>query len=177
MSTHATGTFEIEDWDEKPYDEQGGAKLARAHLTKTFHGGVAGECTTDLLLAYAQEASAAYVGLERFVGRVNDLSGSFVLHHSESGERPATHGGRGSTNTTRLRTGSGSRSPRRAQASRPSPVRKPSIWLFATDGSTARRPSSTTTTDCSGSPRASRGASGRRSTAPGRRSAGCVLPR
>ena len=87
MSTYATGTFEIEDWDEKPFDEQEGAKLTRAHLTKTFHGDVEGASTTDLLLAYAQEGSAAYVGLERFVGRVHGRSGSFVLHHSESGNR------------------------------------------------------------------------------------------
>ena len=87
MSTYATGTIEIEDWDEKPYDEQEGAKLARARVRKTFRGDLEGASTSDLLLAYAQEGSAAYVGLERFVGRVHGRSGSVVLHHSESGNR------------------------------------------------------------------------------------------
>ncbi len=87
MRTYATGTLEIEDWDEKPFDEQEGAKLTRAHVTKTFHGDVEGASAADLLLVYAQEGSAAYVGLERYVGRVHDRSGSFVLQHSESGDR------------------------------------------------------------------------------------------
>ncbi len=56
MSTHATGTFEICSWDEKPYDEREGEKLARAHVKKTIYGDLEGESTTDLLLAYAQEA-------------------------------------------------------------------------------------------------------------------------
>jgi uncharacterized protein DUF3224 len=48
---------------------------------------VEGESTTELLLACAQEGSAAYAGFERFVGRVHGRSGGFVLHHSESGDR------------------------------------------------------------------------------------------
>jgi hypothetical protein len=64
MSTHATGTFEIESWDEKPYDEREGAKLARARMRKTFHGDIEGESSTELLLPYAQEGSAAYAGFE-----------------------------------------------------------------------------------------------------------------
>ena len=29
MSEHAAGTFEIESWEEEPYDEREGAKLSR----------------------------------------------------------------------------------------------------------------------------------------------------
>ncbi|CAA9445006.1 MAG: hypothetical protein AVDCRST_MAG37-1730 [uncultured Rubrobacteraceae bacterium] len=88
MSTRATSTFEIKTWDEEPYDEREGAKLTRAHLIKTFQGDVEGESTTDLLFAYGtEEGSAAYVGLERFVGRVQGRSGSFVLRHSATMKR------------------------------------------------------------------------------------------
>ena len=83
MSTHATGTFEIETWDEEPYDEREGARLTRTRLTKTFHDDVEGESTAELLTAYAAaEGSAAYVSFERVVGRVHGRSGSFVLHHT-----------------------------------------------------------------------------------------------
>lgn len=41
MSTHAAGTFEIESWEEEPYDEREGAKLTRTRLTKTFRGDAA----------------------------------------------------------------------------------------------------------------------------------------
>jgi hypothetical protein len=85
MSTHAAGTFEIESWEEEPYDEREGAKLTRTRLTKTFRGDVEGESTAELLMAYAaEEGSAAYVGFERVVGCVHGRSGSFVLHHTAS---------------------------------------------------------------------------------------------
>lgn len=83
MTMRAAGTFEIDSWDEEPYDERDGTKLARVRVAKTFHGDVEGASTTDLLLAYgAEEGSAAYVGFERVVGRVHGRTGSFVLHHT-----------------------------------------------------------------------------------------------
>ena len=83
MTTRATGTFEIDSWDEDSYDELEGTKLARARVAKTFYGDVEGTSTTDLLLAYgAEEGSAAYVGFERVVGSIHGRSGSFVLHHT-----------------------------------------------------------------------------------------------
>jgi hypothetical protein len=84
-----TATFVINSWDEQPYDEQEGAKLTRARVTKTFAGEVEGTSTAELLLAYAQDGSAAYVGLERFSGRVHGLAGSFVLQHSATMTRLA----------------------------------------------------------------------------------------
>lgn len=86
MTTNAEATFEIETWEEKPYDEQDGTKLTRTRLTKTFHGDIEGTSTTELLMAYgAVEGSAAYVGFERIVGRVHGRSGSFILHHTATG--------------------------------------------------------------------------------------------
>lgn len=83
ITIRATGTLEIDSWDEEPYDEREGTKLARVRVAKTFRGDVEGVSTTDLLLAYgAEEGSAAYVGFERVVGSVHGRSGSFVLHHT-----------------------------------------------------------------------------------------------
>ncbi len=88
MGTRATGTFEIEAWDEKPYDEREGAKLTRTRVSKTFRGDVEGESTAELLMAYAAgEGSAAYAGFERVIGRVHGRSGSFLLHHSATMQR------------------------------------------------------------------------------------------
>ena len=85
MGTHAAGTFEIDSWEEEPFDEREGARLTRTRLTKTFYGDVGGESTAELLMAYAaEEGSAAYVGFERLVGSVHGRSGSFVLHHTAS---------------------------------------------------------------------------------------------
>ena len=83
MTTRATGTFEIDSWNEAAYDEREGTKLSRARVAKTFSGEVEGASTTALLLAYgAAEGSAAYVGFERVVGSIHGRTGSFVLHHT-----------------------------------------------------------------------------------------------
>jgi hypothetical protein len=82
MSTHARATFDIDSWDEESYDEQEGAKLARTHVTKTFHGDLEGTSTAELLMAYAQDGSAAYVGFERIEGNLHGRRGTFVIHHT-----------------------------------------------------------------------------------------------
>jgi hypothetical protein len=83
LSTHAAGTFEIESWDEQPYDEYDGTRL-----TKSFSGDVEGESAAELLMVYgSKEGSAAYVGLERVTDSVHGRSGTFVLRHSAAMER------------------------------------------------------------------------------------------
>jgi uncharacterized protein DUF3224 len=84
---NASGTFQVDGWNEEPYDEAVGAKLSRASLTKTFQGDLDGTSTAELLLAIAQEGSRAYVGIERISGRLNGLEGSFVVQHNATGTR------------------------------------------------------------------------------------------
>ena len=87
MRTHATGTFEVKSWDEKPYDESaGGVKLSRASVTKSFHGVIEGEGKLEYLMVYRPDGSSSFVGLERVAGSVGGRSGSFVLEHSGSFE-------------------------------------------------------------------------------------------
>lgn len=82
----AEGTFEIDGWDEQTYDEREGARLSRAHVTKTFQGGLDGTSTTDILIAIGQvEGSAGYVGFERFTGTLDGRQGTFVLQHNAEG--------------------------------------------------------------------------------------------
>ena len=84
MTTHAASTFVIDSWEATPCDEQEGATLTRTRVTKTFQGEIAGTSTAELLMAQAQEGSAAYVGFERIVGTVHGRDGSFVLQHNAS---------------------------------------------------------------------------------------------
>ena len=82
MSTHATATFQVKSWDEKPYNEiDNGPKLTRVSVTKSFSGDIEGEGTLEYLMIHRDDGSASFVGLERVVGRVGDRSGSFVLQH------------------------------------------------------------------------------------------------
>jgi hypothetical protein len=90
MKKTANARFAIKSWDEKPYSEgQGLPRLTRASVMKTFTGDIEGEGRVEYLMMYRSDGSAAFVGLERVVGRVGGKSGSFVLQRSgvfESGQ-------------------------------------------------------------------------------------------
>ena len=84
MKGRSEARFDITGWDDQPYDEHEGVKLSRTRVTKTFSGGIEGESTAELLMAFGHDGSAAYVGFERISGRVDGRAGTFVLHHSAS---------------------------------------------------------------------------------------------
>lgn len=83
----AVGTFSVDSWEQASYEEDGGAQLSRAAVTKTFRGDLIGTSSAQLLIALAQEGSRAYVGIERIKGRLEGLDGTFVVQHSATGRR------------------------------------------------------------------------------------------
>jgi hypothetical protein len=82
MRTRAIATIEGKSWEERPYDEREGVKLARASVVQTYHGDIEGEARLEYLMAYRVDGAASFVGLERVVGRIGGRSGSFVLQSS-----------------------------------------------------------------------------------------------
>ena len=82
MKRLARAAFEIGSWDEKPYSEIAGAsKLTRASVTKVYTGDIEAEGQVEYLMAYGNDGSASFVGIERVSGRVGDKHGSFVFQH------------------------------------------------------------------------------------------------
>ena len=80
---HAKGSFQVTNWDESLlFDENGGSKVTRATVSKSFEGDIAGEGTVEWLMGYKDDGTATFVGLERIVGRVGERAGSFVLQHT-----------------------------------------------------------------------------------------------
>jgi hypothetical protein len=78
----ASATFEITNWDEKPFGELAGAsRLTRAGVTKSYKGDIEGEGILEYLMAYGHDGSASFVGMERLVGRVGDKHGTAVFQH------------------------------------------------------------------------------------------------
>jgi len=81
----AEGTFSLDRFDdEAPYDDREGVRLARAHISKTFQGDLAGTSETDIITV-AAENPAAYVGIERVDGTLHGRKGGFVLQHNAAG--------------------------------------------------------------------------------------------
>ena len=80
MNKTASARFAITSWEEKPYSEgQDLPRLTRATVTKTFTGDLEGEGHVEYLMMYRADGSAAFVGLERVVGRIGARTGTFVL--------------------------------------------------------------------------------------------------
>ncbi len=94
MKHSAAATFQVKNWDEKPYEEHDeGLKLTRATVSKSFQGDIEGEGTVEYLMVHRGDGTANFVGVERVVGRIGERSGSFVLQHSgtfEGGTAKAT---------------------------------------------------------------------------------------
>ncbi len=82
MTIHATGSFAVKSWDEKPYSEIAGQpKLTRADVVYTYQGNLEGEGNITYLMCYSGNNIAYFIGYEQVTGRLNDRSGSFVLQH------------------------------------------------------------------------------------------------
>ena len=78
----ARGTFQVDSWAGETYEESEGAVLSRASLTKVFDGDLTGTSSAELLMAEAQQATRAYVGMERIDGTLNGAKGTFVVQHT-----------------------------------------------------------------------------------------------
>ena len=82
MSTEIKASFEVTKWDEHKFAVRAGAgKLTRAHVTKSYSGGIDGDSVTQWLMAYAEDGTATFVGLERISATIDGRSGTLVLQH------------------------------------------------------------------------------------------------
>ena len=83
MNKKTEAVFSITGWDEKPYSEiDGGPKLSKVAVTKSYTGGMAGEGVLEYIMIYPTSDSAEMYGLERFTGSIDGKAGSFVLEHT-----------------------------------------------------------------------------------------------
>lgn len=82
MSTHVTGTFEHQSWDEQPFVEGAdGSKLTHATIKNTYTGGIEGAATLAYLMSYPAGADVTFVGLQHVDGAIDGKRGTFVLQH------------------------------------------------------------------------------------------------
>jgi hypothetical protein len=84
---HATGSFTMKTWDEKPCAEgEGVPKVANAVSTNTYTGEISGESTASYVIVYPSETAAVFAGYEQIVGRIDNREGSFVVEGRGSWE-------------------------------------------------------------------------------------------
>ena len=82
MTKTANGTFEVTDWDEKPFAQIGnGGKLTKATVKGKLAGDITGDVHTEWLMCYASENDATYVGFQKVDGTIDGKSGTFVIEN------------------------------------------------------------------------------------------------
>lgn len=86
MTKRAVAHFDVTGWNEAPYDGvDGGVRLSRAEVTKTFRGDLEGESSALLLMCQADpedlEAGGGFVASEKVIGQLDGREGSFVIQH------------------------------------------------------------------------------------------------
>lgn len=82
MRRNLNATFEVTDWDERPFDQQVGvSKLTSATVEKTYSGEIEGSSVTMWLMAYDPDETAEFVGIERVRGMIGGRRGSIVIRH------------------------------------------------------------------------------------------------
>ncbi len=79
-TTQLHGEIPVTGWDEQPYAERGGErKLTRAVISQDVTGAVTGRGEAQLLMSYAPDGTARYVGLQLLEGEIDGRRGSAVL--------------------------------------------------------------------------------------------------
>ena len=82
-SHRAAGSFEVKMTPQPPYDTTDGVTLGRISVAKTFQGQLEGTSTLEMLTGMSPvKGSGAYVAIERFTGKLDGRSGSFVMAHN-----------------------------------------------------------------------------------------------
>lgn len=86
MSTEATGTVEMQSWDEhtwdgKRYDEVTGPKQTTGGMTTAYRGDLTGTGEMRFLMCYPDDESCRNVGYEVVTGTLAGRTGTFVLEH------------------------------------------------------------------------------------------------
>ena len=77
MGNQATGTFEIQDWQQSDYDEVE-PKLSRARVQEAYSGDIEALANLEYLMTSLPDGSAQFIGQVRLAGRIGDREGSFV---------------------------------------------------------------------------------------------------
>lgn len=76
----ARGAFQITGWQEETYAELGGnRKLTQAEVKQTFTGDLEGEGSVRWQMAYREDGTADWLGMQQVEGSLGGHRGTFVL--------------------------------------------------------------------------------------------------
>jgi hypothetical protein len=78
----ATGHINVTSFEGQPYDDAGAFSISEVWVTEQFAGGIVGVGAVRFIMVNEPEGAAHFTGMERFLGKVGERSGSFILQNS-----------------------------------------------------------------------------------------------
>ena len=80
---HAEATVTVHDSHSAPFDQGAGPVLSELHLNETFAGDIDGESSVRAFEVRSGKKHGSLVSMQRFVGKLGDRKGTFLLQGSE----------------------------------------------------------------------------------------------
>lgn len=78
----ATGRINVTSYESDPYDNTGAFSICEVKIIEEFSGNLVGVGTVRFILVKDADGLAHFTGMERFLGKLGDRSGSFILQNS-----------------------------------------------------------------------------------------------
>jgi hypothetical protein len=78
----AIGRINVTSYDAKPYDDAGAFTISEVNITEEFSGDLVGVGSVRFLMVTEPDGTAHFTGMERFLGKLGDRPGSFILRNS-----------------------------------------------------------------------------------------------
>lgn len=78
----ATGRINVTNFEGQPYDDAGAFSISEVQMSEEFAGGLVGVGSLRLIMVNEPEGAAHFTGMERFLGKVGERTGSFILQNS-----------------------------------------------------------------------------------------------
>ena len=78
----ATGHINVTSFEAQPYDDAGAFSISEVQVTEEFAGDLIGVGSVRFIMVNEPEGAAHFTGMERFLGKVGERSGSFILQTS-----------------------------------------------------------------------------------------------
>ena len=76
------GRINVTSFESKPYDNEGAFTISETIVTEEFSGGLVGVGSVRFIMVSEAEKAAHFAGMERFLGKLGERSGSFIFQNS-----------------------------------------------------------------------------------------------
>lgn len=78
----ASGHINVSSFEAQPYDDAGEFTISVVLVTEEFAGGLVGVGSIRFIMVNEPDGAAHFTGMERFLGKIGDRSGSFIMENS-----------------------------------------------------------------------------------------------